>query len=72
MQTKGDKKMKYNRIDEIVLELVGIQKNLLLVGDLFNKTDDSDSAWDNETVSDTLSSIALHIGRISQELDALN
>lgn len=64
--------MKYNRIDEMVLELVGIQKNLLLVGDLFNKTDDSDSAWDNETVSDTLTSIALHIGRISQELDALN
>ena len=64
--------MEYNRIDEIVLELVGIQKNLLLVGGLFNKTDDSDSAWDNETVSDTLSSIALHIGRISQELDALN
>lgn len=64
--------MEYNRIDEIVLELVGIQKNLLLVGDLFNKTDDSDSAWDNETVSDTLTSIALHIGRISQELDALN
>lgn len=61
--------MEYNnRIDEIVTELIGIQMNLFLVGDLFNRID-ADCKWDNETVSDTLNGIAYHIGRISQELD---
>ena len=61
--------MEYNnRMEEVVLELDGIKFTLYLLGDAFSK---GNCKWDNETIRGTIQAIAMHIDRISKELDDL-
>lgn len=62
--------MEYNnKIDEVVLELNGIKCTLYLLGDAFSK---DNCKWDNDTISGTIQGIAMHIDRISRELDDIS
>lgn len=62
--------MEYNnKIDEVVLELNGIKCTLYMLGDAFSK---DTCKWDNDTISGTIQGIAMHIDRISRELDDIS
>ena len=58
-----------NRIDEVVLELDSIKFTLYLLDDAFSK---GNCKWDNDTISGTIQGIAMHIDRISRELDDIS
>ena len=54
-------------VEELALELNGIKDTLVLVsGQFANK--DAHCKWDNETISGTLNSLAMHIERIGNDL----
>lgn len=55
-------------LENLSLELNGVTENLMLVSNQFGKVNEP-CGWSNQTISETLFSIAKHLERIGDDLD---